>query len=107
MAKGGTSADLSILPPGYTDDVGMSLVRREDGGALFSQRTISLLPTSAPTGAAGHETFPPEIRTVYKITDWTLGIGEKNHIEGSKRAGLSEGVDTSFEGAAIPGPQPK
>ena len=107
MPKGGSSADLSILPPGYTDDVALTLVRREDGGAMFSQRTISLLPDAAPQGAPGHETFPPEIRSVYSITDWQLGIGEKNHKEGSRRAGLSEGVDTSFEGAAVPGPAPQ
>ena len=107
MPKGGSSADLSILPPGYTDDVGLTLVRREDGGAMFTQRTISLLPDAAPQGAPGHETFPPEIRSVYTITDWKLGVGEKNHTEGSRRAGLSEGVDTSFDGALVPGPAPQ
>jgi hypothetical protein len=107
MPKGGSSSDLSILPPGYADDVSLTLVRNQDGGAIFSQRTISLLPQSAPSGAAGHETFPPEIRTIYTMTDWQLGVGEKNHVEGSRRAGLSEGVDTSFEGAAIPGPAPQ
>ena len=49
MARGGSgNADISVLPPGYSDDVGLNLLANEDGSIAFRKSTRSILPSAAP-----------------------------------------------------------
>lgn len=105
MARGGSSADISILPPGYSDDVGLTLLTNEDGSFAFNKTTQSILPSAAPPGAPGSESFDPEVRLEYVIKSSDRGVGDDRHDEGSRRAGLVKNMNTLVKDQLFAGPK--
>lgn len=105
MPRGGSSADISILPPGYSDDVGLTLLVNEDGSVAFNKTTRSILPSAAPPGAPGSESFDPEVRLEYVIESAHRGVGYDRHHEGVERAGLVKNVNTLVEDQLFSGPK--
>lgn len=105
MTKAGNTHDIEIsLPDGSSS--GFMLTRDDEGRTAWRRFTTSLTPSSAPPGPASTQTFPPEIRQEIKLRTGHAGIGLLRHVESSGFVGESNGVDTRFEDAFIPGPKP-
>ena len=103
----GRAGDISVKPPGYKTAVPLRLIRGEDGQALWEKRSHSMIPASAPEGAATPENYPPEIRIHYTLRGSDLGVGQKRYVDRSRRAGFSQGVNTLFEESWFCGPAPQ
>ena len=104
MARAVGNADISILPPGYTDDVGLQLLTNEDGSVAFRKTTRSILPSAAPPNAPGSESFDPQVRLEYVIESAHNGVGFDRHHEGAERAGLVKNVNTLVQNQLFSGP---
>ena len=104
MARAVGNADISILPPGYTDDVGLQLLTNEDGSVAFRKTTRSILPSAAPPNAPGSESFDPQVRLEYVIASVHNGVGFDRHHEGAERAGLGKNVNTLVQNQLFSGP---
>jgi len=105
MARAVGNADISILPPGYTDDVGLTLLSNEDGSVAFRKTTRSILPSAAPPNAPGSESFDPQVRLEYVIESAHKGVGFDRHHEGDERAGLVKSVNTLVQDQLFSGPK--
>lgn len=105
MARAVGNADISILPPGYTDDVGLQLLTNEDGSVAFRKTTRSILPSAAPPNAPGSESFDPQVRLEYVIESAHNGVGFDRHHEGAERAGLVKNVNSLVQDQLFSGPK--
>ncbi len=105
MARAVGNADISILPPGYTDDVGLQLLTNEDGSVAFRKSTRSILPSAAPPNAPGSESFDPQVRLEYVIESAHNGVGFDRHHEGAERAGLVKNVNSLVQDQLFSGPK--
>jgi len=105
MARAVGNADISILPPGYSEDVGLNLLSNEDGSVAFRKTTRSILPSAAPPNAPGSESFDPQVRLEYTIESSHRGVGFERHHEGSALGGLVKNVNTLVEDQIFSGPK--
>tara|TARA_R100000808_G_scaffold3310_1_gene11864 strand:- start:1370 stop:5290 length:3921 start_codon:yes stop_codon:yes gene_type:complete len=105
MARAVGNADISILPPGYSEDVGLHLLTNEDGSVAFRKTTRSILPSAAPPNAPGSESFDPQVRLEYVIESAHRGVGYDHHTEGAERAGLVKSVNTLVQDQLFCGPK--
>ena len=105
MARAVGNADISILPPGYSEDVGLNLLSNEDGSVAFRKTTRSILPSAAPPNAPGSESFDPQVRLEYTIESAHHGVGFEHHHDGSDRAGRVKNVNTLVQDQIFSGPK--
>ena len=105
MPRARGNADISILPPGYSNDVGLNLLTNEDGSVAFRKTTRSILPSAAPPNAPGSESFDPQVRLEYVIESAHRGVGYDHHTEGAERGGLVKSVNTLVQDQLFSGPK--
>lgn len=105
MARANTSADISILPPGYTEDVGLTLLSNEDGSIAFTKTTRSILPSAAPPGAPDTQSFDPQVRVEHVIESAHMGVGRERLESGRSTGGLVKNVQTLFQDQFYSGPK--
>ena len=105
MARANSSADISIKPPGYTEDVGLTLLTNEDGSIAFTKTTRSILPSAAPPGAPDTQSFDPQVRVEHVIESAHMGVGRERLESGRNTGGLVKNVQTLFEDQMYSGPK--